>query len=205
MKRILLFLLLGSARLFSLHAEEVNGILVKNNGDTIHQLLKIDDKDISNYLSSSNLVPKIKDVNGKKIPIKKYKYIYFKTSIDSFHFYAINISENDFDESSTEKSHFYRLLNNKNAFAKVYEFYDVSDVVGMALTFGIYQYKKLHKSFLVEKKGNYTIITQNGFKGNIKEVIKDNADLMQKVKDGIYTFIDLPLIIAEYNTWYSTK
>lgn len=188
-----------------LKSEEVNGILVKKNGDTIHQIIKVDGKDLEKYLVNNNLVERLRDFDGRKISYKKYTYISFRTLRDSFAFYAIKISENDWDESSTEKPVFYRLLNNKNAIAKLYEFYDVSDKIGMMLAFGIYVYKKQYKSYLVEKNGNYTVVTQNGFKSYVKDVFKDDKELVQKIKDEIYNFKDMPAIIDEYNVWYDTK
>lgn len=193
MNRIFFLSVFFSIKLLS--AEELNGILVKNNGDTVKQLLKIDDKDIDNYLVSNNLVSKIKDVNGKKIASKKYKYISFKINKEEFHFYAINISENDWDESSTNKPQFYRLLNNKNNNVKLYEFYDISDVVGLGIVIASSIHKKVYKSYLVEKDKTYTVISQIGFKNDIKSIFSDNKELVQKVMDGIYTFSDMPQIV----------
>lgn len=179
-------------------AEEVNGILVKNNNDTIHQILKIDEKDLKNYLVSNNLVNKLKDFNGKKISLKKYKFIFFKVKEEEFNFYAINISENDWEESSKDKAQFYRLLNNSDAPMKLYEFYDVSDLIGMTALFGSY-YEKIFRSYLLEKNGVYTVVSQNGFKSDAKVIFKDNPSLLQKIKDKIYTFSDMLTIVNEFN------
>lgn len=198
-KNRLLFIVFFIASSCYIKAEEVNGILIKNNGDTIHQILKIDEKDLKNYLVSNNLVNKLKDFNGKKVSLKRYKSIFFKVKEEAFKFYAINISENDWEESSREKAQFYRLLNNTDAPMKLYEFYDVSDLVGMTVMFGLYYNKKIYRSYLLEKNGVYTVISQNGFISDAKIIFKEDASLLQKIKDKIYTFSDMLTIVNEFN------
>lgn len=198
-KNRLLFIVFFVASSCYIKAEEVNGILVKNNGDTIHQILKIDEKDLKNYLVSNNLVNKLKDFNGEKISLKRYKYIFFKVKEEEFKFYAINISENDWEESSKEKAQFYRLLNNPDALMKLFEFYDVSDLVGMTAIFGAYYNEKIYRGYLLEKNGIYTVVSQNGFKSDTKIIFKDDASLLQKIKDKTYTFSDMLTIVNEFN------
>lgn len=204
MKKISLLILFAFV-FWSIKAEEVNGIFVKNNGDTLHQILKINETDLNNYLASNNLISKLKNVDEKKIAAKKYKYIFFKINNEDFKFYSINITENDWGESSTIKPQFYRLLNKIDSKIKLYEFYDISDVIGLGIVLANAVHKKVYRSYLLEKDNRYYIISQIGFKMDIKTFFSDKKDLTQKIQDNIYTYDDMELIIAEYNNWYSTK
>lgn len=187
---------------------EVYGILVTQKNDTLRPLFSIADKDFDNYLTSNNLISKLRYSDGKgnmlKVSAKKVKYFQFSVRQETYSFYSIDISKDDWDESTTAPPQFYRLLNSHNSRLKLYEFYDVSDVAGAAL-FGYVLTKDKYRSYLIEREGRYSIVSPAGFKSTLKDILKDNPQLVSKVFDGTYVYSDINLIIAEYNNWYSTK
>lgn len=207
MKKLLFsFLLLCSA--YKGYCLEIYGTLVSRKNDTLHPLFSIADKDFDNYLISNNLISKLRYSNGKgnmqKISAKKVKYIQFSVQKETYSFFSIDISKDDWDESTTAPPQFYRLLNSPNSNLKLYEFYDISDVAGAAL-FGYVLIKDKYRSYLIEREGRYSVVSPAGYKNTLKNIFKDNQELVSKIADGTYTFKDMNLIIAEYNNWYSTK
>lgn len=207
LKRIIFILWLLSVfqNCFSL---DVYGMLITQKNDTLYPLFHIEEKDFENYLVSNNLVSKLKysDVSGKmkKISVKNVQYFSFKIKNQDYCFYAIDITKNDWDESSTNKAQFYRLLNNSNNELRVYEYFDISVIAGAAI-FGFAVSNPIYRSYLVEQNKNFFIVSPADFKSTMKTILKENKMLCAKIKDGTYTFKDMLLIIAEYNNWLVTK
>ncbi|MDB5227114.1 MAG: hypothetical protein JWN78_1307 [Bacteroidota bacterium] len=187
---------------------DTDGILVSFRNDTIYRQLHIEDKDFNNYLVSNNMISKLryKDAEGRlqKINAKNIKYLSFHHNNQDYKFYSINITENDWDESSTVSPEFYRLLNKITNKVKLYEFYDISDVAGAAVL-GVIVTKSNYRSYLIQIDKRYVVVTPAGFRSNMNDLFKSNPELISKIKNGVYGYDDLPLIVSEYNNWYSTK
>lgn len=149
------------------------------------------------YLDSKNKVRKLdaKKING------------FEVKIDDKEFTFISKEKKE----DHNKKLFFHLLNNKSSPVKLYEFYNPA-VMASALVVGVWVAPELadvHYAIEYNNGANQDIIyfpKRKDFRyDKLAFILSDNKELEKKIEEQIYKYDDMPLIIAEYNNWYSTK
>lgn len=182
-----IFLQNGDTLKTKIHLSYYTGNFVKN--------LYIDN--FGHYLDAKN---KVRGLNSNKIKG-------FEVMIDNTDY--IFISKNK--EKSKDKKIFYYLLNNKNSAVRLFAFYN-SAVMASALAVGVlaaYELADIHYAIEYNNGANENRIyfpKRKDFRyDKLAFILSDNKELEKKIEDQIYKYDDMPLIIAEYNNWYSTK
>lgn len=116
----------------------------------------------------------------------------------------------------SDKKVFCHLLNSKNSPVKLFEYYTGGGIVPLAVFGGVGgaiagSGKLSEKQFIIEylNGANESVIylpKRKDFRyDKLAFILSDNKELERKIEDQVYKYDDMPLIIAEYNNWYSTK
>ncbi len=184
------------------------GKIYKLNGDTliakIHlgstsknfiKVLYMDS--FGHYLDEKN---KVRGLNPNKIKG-------FEVMIDSINY--IFLSKNNSKNGENKK--FYHLINDKTSTVKLYEFYSTKGMITAAVLGGgigaVSGAQLTDVSYIIEY--NDSILYQPkriDFRyDKLAFILSDNKEIEKKIEDQIYKYDDIPLIIAAYNKWFSTK
>lgn len=187
------------------------GKIIKLNGDTLTTKIhltslsgnivkKLYIENFGHYLDEKS---KVRGLNANKING-------FEVMVDSvvYKFYVFN--KTFLKNKATEKRKFYHLLNNKMSPVKLYEYYNTNGILAGAAfgVIGVLSAAELAESEYVIEYNNGVLYhpNKNYFKnGKLSFVLSDDFTLSEKIKNGIYSYNDMPLIIEEYNNWYQTK
>lgn len=182
-----IFLLNGDTLNTKIHLSYYKGNFVKN--------LYLDN--FGHYLDAKN---KVRGLNANKING-------FEVKIDGvvYTFVSKNKSKND------DKKIFYHLLNNKGSTVRLYEFYNKA-IMASALAVGVIVASELADVLYMIEYNNgadkeilYFPKRKNFRYDKLAFILSDNKDLEKKIEDMTYKYDDMPLIIAEYNNWYSSR
>lgn len=168
--------------------------LNKYDGDFIKYLYM---ENFGHYLDRKN---KIKKLDANKING-------FEVKIDDKEFTFISKAKKE----DHNKKLFFHLLNNKSSPVKLYEFYNPA-VMASALVVGFWVAPELvdvHFAIEYNNGADQNIIyfpKRKDFRyDKLAFILSDNKELEKKIEEQIYKYDDMPLIITEYNNWYSTK
>jgi hypothetical protein len=181
------FLINGDTLTTKIHLSYYKGNFIKN--------LYMDN--FGHYLDAKN---KVRGLNANKIKG-------FEVKIDSIVsvFVSKNKSKND------DKKIFYHLLNGKNSTVKLFEFYN-KDILASSLAIGLLgAWELADVQYAIEYKNGtnkdvFYFPKRKDFRyDKFAFILSDNKDIEKKIEDMVYKYDDIPLIIDEYNNWYSKK
>ena len=215
MKKITFLCLFLFALYFSksneIEFDYIVGKIIKLNGDTLitkihltslsgNIVKKLYIENFGHYLDEKN---KVRGLNANKING-------FEVMVDSVMYKFYTLNKTFLKKKTIDKRKFYHLLNNKNSTLELYEYFNTNGMLtGAAFgVIGVLSAAELLENEFVIKYNNDVIYhpNKNYFKdGKLGYILSDNKELSQKIKDGIYTYNDIPKIIDEYNKWYEAK
>ncbi len=145
------------------------------------------------YLDAKNKVRGLNPnkINGFEVTIDSVNYIFLSKSISK----------------KSDKKEFHHLLNDKNSTVKLYAFYD-KKIMAAGIVVGFLVAPQLVDiCYIIEYNNNvlYQPKRKDFRYDKLAFILSDNKDIEKKIEDMTYTYDDIPLIIAEYNNWYTTK